>query len=97
MTWGVDGDRGVLADMTELGIWEPLSVKVQTFKTAIEVGRVGAAAMATTALPWIHITHLPSSSPIQTAILLLRIDDIVSGSKKRKEEEGGGAPPTKED
>ena len=39
MTWGVDGDKGVLADMRELGIWEPLSVKVQTFKTAIEVGK----------------------------------------------------------
>ena len=37
MTWGVDGDKGVLTDMSELGIWEPLSVKVQTFKTAIEV------------------------------------------------------------
>lgn len=36
-TWGVDGDKGVLADMRELGVWEPLSVKVQTFKTAIEV------------------------------------------------------------
>ena len=39
-TWGVDGDRGVLADMKELGVWEPLSVKVQTFKTAIEVYRL---------------------------------------------------------
>ena len=29
-------------------------------------------------------------SPSQTAILLLRIDDIVSGSKKTKEGEGGG-------
>ena len=37
MTWGVDGDKGVLADMNELGIWDPLSVKIQTYKTAIEV------------------------------------------------------------
>lgn len=37
MTWGVDGDAGSLADMTELGVWDPLSVKVQTYKTAIEV------------------------------------------------------------
>ena len=36
-TWGVDGDTGTLADMTELGVWDPLSVKVQTYKTAIEV------------------------------------------------------------
>jgi len=52
-TWGVDGDTGNLTDMHQLGIWEPLSVKLQTYKTAIE-----------------------------TAILLLRIDDIVSGAKK---------------
>lgn len=37
ITWGVDGDTGSLADMTELGVWDPLSVKVQTYKTAIEV------------------------------------------------------------
>ena len=37
MAWGVDGDTGTLADMTELGVWDPLSVKVQTYKTAIEV------------------------------------------------------------
>ena len=37
MTWGVDGDTGRLVDMKELGVWDPLSVKVQTYKTAIEV------------------------------------------------------------
>lgn len=52
-SWGVDGDTGEIVDMNKLGIWEPLSVKQQTYKTAVE-----------------------------TAILLLRIDDIVSGSKK---------------
>ncbi len=33
--------------------------------------------------------------PVQTAVLLLRIDDIVSGSKKGGASEGGtgGAPP----
>jgi T-complex protein 1 subunit gamma len=35
-TWGVDGVTGQLADMNTLGIWEPYSVKVQTYKTAIE-------------------------------------------------------------
>lgn len=56
-TWGIDGETGQLVDMKERGIWEPLSVKMQTYKTAIE-----------------------------TAILLLRIDDIVSGSKKKGSE-----------
>lgn len=51
-TIGVEGDKGELIDMHELGIWEPLVVKEQTFKTAME-----------------------------SAIMLLRIDDIVSGSK----------------
>ncbi|KAE8588777.1 hypothetical protein XENTR_v10022731 [Xenopus tropicalis] len=58
-TWGVDGEAGVLVDMKELGIWEPLAVKLQTYKTAVE-----------------------------TAILLLRIDDIVSGHKRKGEDHG---------
>merc|ERR1719352_837297 len=35
-TWGIDGEKGVLADMAELGVWEPLTVKSQTIKTAVE-------------------------------------------------------------
>jgi len=61
-TWGIDGESGEIVDMNELKIWEPLSVKLQTYKTAIE-----------------------------TAILLLRIDDIVSGSKKKDGSGAGGA------
>merc|ERR1712055_881378 len=61
VNWGINGETGELADMSALGIWEPLSVKLQVFKTAIE-----------------------------TAILLLRIDDIVSGSKKKGD--GGQGP-----
>lgn len=53
-TWGIDGESGELVDMKERNIWEPLAVKMQVYKTAVE-----------------------------TAILLLRIDDIVSGSKKK--------------
>lgn len=34
--WGIDGLKGVPADMRELGIWEPLVVKTQTMKTAVE-------------------------------------------------------------
>merc|ERR1712054_142613 len=55
-TWGIDGNTGVLADMAEIGVWEPFVVKAQTIKTAIE-----------------------------SACLLLRIDDIHSGiSRKEK-------------
>ncbi|XP_061396753.1 T-complex protein 1 subunit gamma [Musca vetustissima] len=57
--WGIDGESGEIVDMNVKGIWEPLAVKMQTYKTAVE-----------------------------TAILLLRIDDIVSGSKKK----GGNEP-----
>merc|ERR1711997_942760 len=67
--WGVNGLTGNVENMRDAGILEPLAVKLQTYKTAIE-----------------------------TAILLLRIDDIVSGSKKRDDSSGGGAPagPTQE-
>nr|XP_018904872.1 PREDICTED: T-complex protein 1 subunit gamma [Bemisia tabaci] len=68
-TWGINGETGQLVDMKELGIWEPLSVKLQTYKTAVE-----------------------------TAILLLRIDDIVSGSKKKDKDAAHqpAAQPTEE-
>ncbi|XP_074079316.1 T-complex protein 1 subunit gamma [Macrotis lagotis] len=64
-TWGVDGETGALVDMKELGIWEPLAVKLQIYKTAVE-----------------------------TAVLLLRIDDIVSGHKKKDgdQNQSGGNP-----
>merc|ERR1719197_2397098 len=53
VNWGIDGEKGVLADMAELGVWEPIAVKQQTIKTAIE-----------------------------SAAMLLRIDEIVSGTHK---------------
>ncbi len=34
---GIDGIKGVLADMSELGVWDTYAVKIQTLKTAIEV------------------------------------------------------------
>ena len=46
--------------MEEEGIWDPCSVKLQTFKTAIE-----------------------------SACMLLRIDDIVSGIQKEGRNAGG--------
>ncbi|CAF4825395.1 unnamed protein product [Pieris macdunnoughi] len=53
-TAGIDGETGEIVDMAAKGIWEPLAVKLQVYKTAVE-----------------------------TAIMLLRIDDIVSGSKRK--------------
>ena len=50
MFLGVDGIKGTIADMRELGVWDTFQVKTQTIKTAIE-----------------------------SACMLLRIDDIVSG------------------
>lgn len=65
-TWGINGETGQLADMKELGVWEPFVVKTQSFKTAVE-----------------------------SACMLLRIDDVVAGAKKagggRKSGGGGGA------
>ncbi|CAI4232711.1 unnamed protein product [Auanema sp. JU1783] len=52
-TWGIDGTNGELVDMKQLEIWDPLSVRSQVLKTAVE-----------------------------TSVMLLRIDDIVSGTKR---------------
>lgn len=42
-SWGVDGESGELVDMKTYGVWEPYSVKVQVYKTAVEV-RIPTAA-----------------------------------------------------
>ncbi|VDK64396.1 unnamed protein product [Onchocerca ochengi] len=63
-TWGIDGCTGQLADMNELNIWDPLSVRLQVLKTAIETG-----------------------------VMLLRIDDIVSGTKKCDGTSSSGGDP----
>ncbi|XP_064475152.1 T-complex protein 1 subunit gamma-like [Ornithodoros turicata] len=61
--WSINGETGEIVSTDELKVWEPLAVKLQAYKTAVE-----------------------------TAILLLRIDDIVSGSKKKDKAEGDSAP-----
>lgn len=57
--WGIDGNEGKLADMRVIKIWEPLAVKKQTFKTAVE-----------------------------SAAMLLRIDNVVSGISKKEKKQG---------
>lgn len=46
-TWGVNGETGTLVDMKELGIWEPLAVKLQTYKTAVEVRHPKVSVLTT--------------------------------------------------
>jgi len=58
--WGIDGNKGTIADMKALGISDPMSVKAQVIKSAIE-----------------------------SACLLLRVDDIVSGMKKKQSDSHG--------
>jgi len=55
--WGVDGETGELKDIRSIGIIEPLAVKAQTLKIAIE-----------------------------SATLLLRVDEIVSGIGNKKKQ-----------
>jgi len=62
--WGIDGEKGVLADMADIGVWEPVAVKQQTIKTAFE-----------------------------SASMLLRIDEIVSGTHKPEKKKAQAAPP----
>ena len=64
----VDGEKGELADMNVLGVWEPLTVKTQTIKTAVE-----------------------------SASMLLRIDEIVSGTHKKEKKGAAPAAPPPDD
>lgn len=34
--WGINGDDGTVADMRSYGVWEPMAVKLQSIKTAVE-------------------------------------------------------------
>lgn len=56
--YGVNGITGKVENMKTLNVWDTLSVKKQTLKTAVE-----------------------------SACMILRIDDIVSGGKKREKKE----------
>jgi len=55
--YGIEGNSGKIADMKVADIWDPVAVKIQTLKTAIE-----------------------------SACMILRIDDIVSGIKKKTQQ-----------
>ncbi|KAF8621732.1 hypothetical protein AX15_007532 [Amanita polypyramis BW_CC] len=39
-SWGINGETGKIVNMKEYGLYESASVKIQTFKTAIEAARV---------------------------------------------------------
>jgi len=54
--FGINGQTGKVENMKQLNVWDTLSVKRQTLKTAVE-----------------------------SACMILRIDDIVSGMKKKKQ------------
>lgn len=68
VNWGINGTTGKIQNMSEIQIWDTLSVKQQTMKTSIE-----------------------------SACMLLRIDDVVSGMKKREkknpQQSSGEEPP----
>jgi T-complex protein 1 subunit gamma len=53
--FGINGLTGQIADMQVIGVWEPIAVRLQVIRTAIE-----------------------------SACMLLRIDDVVSGTNYRK-------------
>jgi len=59
LMWGINGNTGSIEDMSIAEIWDPVEVKNQSFKTAIE-----------------------------SACMLLRIDDIVSGISKKPDQGG---------
>lgn len=85
-TWGIDGISGQIVDMTKYGVWEPLAVKAQTIKTAIEVG---CLLFVSPLAPRLLITSFILAK--QSACLILRVDDIVSGVSKKNREGAGGS------
>jgi T-complex protein 1 subunit gamma len=70
--FGVDGDTGKVTDMNTYGLLESASVKIQTLKTAIEVSDSRKN----------HGSDFLPTLPLQSAKLLLRVDDIVSARRK---------------
>jgi T-complex protein 1 subunit gamma len=36
-SWGINGETGDIVDLKTYGLYESASVKIQTFKTAVEV------------------------------------------------------------
>lgn len=68
LMFGINGNTAKIENMEEAQIWDPASVKLQSFKTAIE-----------------------------SACMLLRIDDIVSGIKKEGRHAGGRKAQDSED
>ncbi|EGR27711.1 t-complex protein 1 subunit gamma, putative [Ichthyophthirius multifiliis] len=56
---GIEGTTGKIQEMDRCNVWEPIAVKLQVYKTAIE-----------------------------SACMLLRIDDVVSGLSKQKNSKG---------
>ena len=86
--------QGELADMTSLGIWDPFRVKVQTIKTAVEVGWMDLLfclcdLVSSKSIYPSDLIFFLALMYLQTAVMLLRIDAIVSGIKKNKGGEGG--------
>jgi hypothetical protein len=81
--------------MAQIGIWEPLAVKIQTIKSALEVcvsvcARVYVSVRVMVCLCRCRCVHVCATdtacahSLLKTSVLLLRIDDILSGLKKEK-------------
>ncbi|EGC28804.1 hypothetical protein DICPUDRAFT_51646 [Dictyostelium purpureum] len=52
-TFGIDGDKGTIVDMKDLGVWDTHSVKIQTLKTSIE-----------NACTLLRVDHISSTSNI---------------------------------
>ncbi len=66
-SFGIDGETGKIVDMNTFGIWDPIVVKIQSIKTAVE-----------------------------SASMLLRIDEIVAGMTKKGKGNAGPAQPSME-
>ena len=94
-TWGIDGDKGCLADMNDVGVWEPVSVKAQVVCVPLPSPRCCCRSA-------VVVVAQTIKTAIESAAMLLRIDEIVSGTHKKEKKKGAPAqqqqgPPDGED
>ncbi|CAG5059426.1 unnamed protein product [Parnassius apollo] len=78
---------GEIVDMSVRTIWEPLAVKMQVCAAGYYIdGEIVDMSVRTIWEP-LAVKMQIYKTAVETAILLLRIDDIVSGSKKKTDKE----------
>ncbi|KAH8996120.1 T-complex protein 1 [Lactarius hatsudake] len=84
-SWGINGETGDIVDMKTYKLYESASVKIQTFKTAIEVRSTVLESS------FFH-RSITDRSLFQAARVLLRVDDVVQATRKERRQDQSAPP-----